>query len=294
MAFNYQVSYSTSSSGPWTPFNTVTTNTDVIPNLVASTSYFVRIITVDTVSGLTSSPVISGPFATKSNAPVPTFTDTFDSFLSNKWFYNSFDEGGDSFWTNDSSLTPIVYTYSNSKLHLALAKKPVGSTVTTKSYISGIMDTFNVNNFAQRFGYWEVTVAVDKLIGFIYEQITLSNGSIPPDHYIRIWTDSNNVQQLLFQSTFDIFYATNSSAGFDPSISHAYGVEWTSTNINYYIDRVQVLTATAPVGFDTGASAYSKMHVNTNFQAAPTIANPAALPVFAHVDSFNVWATRPF
>lgn len=64
MALNYQVSYGTSSNGPWTLFNTATTNTDVITGLSANTNYYAQIVTVDSTSGRTSLPVVSGPYLT--------------------------------------------------------------------------------------------------------------------------------------------------------------------------------------------------------------------------------------
>jgi len=71
MAYTYSVGYSTLSSGPWTnakgsPFSATT---DIITGLAPSTSYYFRIITNDTVSGNSSTPVVSGPYTTVAAGP---------------------------------------------------------------------------------------------------------------------------------------------------------------------------------------------------------------------------------
>lgn len=64
MAYSYLVSYSTSSTGPWTSTPTVNAPPDVISGLASNTNYYFRIITVDSVTGIQSVPVINGPFTT--------------------------------------------------------------------------------------------------------------------------------------------------------------------------------------------------------------------------------------
>lgn len=72
MAFTYSVAFSSvGANGPFTeaagsPF---TATTDVITGLNPATNYWFRIITNDTVTGGSSAPVISGPFATTAAGP---------------------------------------------------------------------------------------------------------------------------------------------------------------------------------------------------------------------------------
>lgn len=245
------------------------------------------------------------PIPAPAPAPTPSpgpatgtsFTDNFDFYDSSKWYYNSFDEGGDSLWTNDPSLTPLVYTYANGGVNLNLQRAPAGSNV-GKPYISGIMDTWSWGNFAQQYGYFEVRVAVDNFIGLIYECDILSPYNWPPAFQLaRIYTDANNVQHLdMFANGEDIMYSIDNTSGFDPSTYHLYGLDWTSSHIDFYIDRVQVASFANPGGYYTnGDPLYTKMHVNANFGPTATpVVNPGALPKSAHVDSYNVWPSKPF
>lgn len=94
MAFNYAVSYSTTANGPWTAFNTVSTSTDTVTGLAPGTNYYFQIITQDTVSGLTGTPVVTGPFLTQgtgtspSGTTIPPATALIDTNL-NSWTLNT-------------------------------------------------------------------------------------------------------------------------------------------------------------------------------------------------------------
>lgn len=66
MAITYQVYRSTASSGPWTLVDSgLSSPTDTINNLAASTSYYFQVVATDSASGL-SSTTVGGPFATAS------------------------------------------------------------------------------------------------------------------------------------------------------------------------------------------------------------------------------------
>ena len=71
MAYTYQVSYGLSATGPWTSAGTTTATTDTISGLQPSTNYYFQVIAVDSVTGLQSAPVVSGPYQTAAPAPPP-------------------------------------------------------------------------------------------------------------------------------------------------------------------------------------------------------------------------------
>jgi hypothetical protein len=61
VSYNYIVSYSIGSNGPWTQAGTSSTASFTINNL-SNGNYYVQVIAVDTVTGLQSSPAVGGPF----------------------------------------------------------------------------------------------------------------------------------------------------------------------------------------------------------------------------------------
>jgi hypothetical protein len=61
VSYNYIVSYSTGSNGPWTQAGTSSTASFTINNL-SNGNYYVQVIAVDTVTGLQSTPTVGGPF----------------------------------------------------------------------------------------------------------------------------------------------------------------------------------------------------------------------------------------
>ena len=233
-----------------------------------------------------------------SAGPQPAFSDNFDSFDTNKWYANSYDEGGAAFWSNNPTDVSDVFTYSGGKLHLAILNRSSGG----KSLTSGIIDTYNPQfsggtAFTQRYGYWEVSVAVDRYPGLLYEMTCLSINWLPAFSLVRIWTDESNVQSAI-QFTYGAppIVTTDSGSGWDASQSHSYGLEWTATAVRFYRDRQLVGDFGNPGGtFTNGDPVYTKQYCNTDFSStAGVTVNPAGLPKYAHVDSLRVWPTRPF
>src|ERR1044072_5085157 len=244
-----------------------------------------------------------GSFASSASVvtagPQPVFIDNFDSFDTNKWYANSYDEGGDAFWSNNPTDVADVFTYTGGKLNLAIINRPSGG----KSLTSGIIDTYNPQfnggtAFTQQYGYWEVTVAVDRYPGLLYEMEALSPVNFPPAFsLVRVWTDASSVQyvdQFLYDAPPIV--STDSNAVWDARQSHSYGTEWTATAVRFYRDRVLVGSFGNPGGpYTNGDAIYVKQHCNTNYSvAAGVTVDPAGLPKAAHVDSLRVWATRPF
>jgi hypothetical protein len=69
MAYNYQVSYGTTSTGPWTTFNTVSSLTDTISGLNSGTAYFIQVIPIDTTTMIQGAASVIGPISTTINVP---------------------------------------------------------------------------------------------------------------------------------------------------------------------------------------------------------------------------------
>jgi len=227
--------------------------------------------------------------------PAPVFTDNFNSHDANKWAYDSFDEGGDAFWSDDPALTPQIYTFTGGRLNLNIINAPSGG----KSLTSGMTDTFNApNNFSRYQGYVEIAIAVDRYPGLFFEIAWITP---PPFAWsaicpVRIWTDGGNVQlvqQFAYDAPIDASYDSN--GGWDASTQHAYGIEWTPSAIRLYRDRQQVGNYGNPGGpYSDGVARYLKMYCQTNFGPSDVTVNPAGLPKGAHIDSINMWASRPF
>lgn len=225
----------------------------------------------------------------------PTFFDNFDFHDSSKFVYASFDEGGDAFWNNDPSFTSRIYTFTNGRCNISILNESSGG----KSLTSGIQDTYDAG-FTQTYGYWEVTVAVDRLPGLLYECLCLSNPNAAWNNFsiCSIWTDASNVQHVFqFVSNTNLGpIEITSNDGWDASQSHSYGLLWLPNKVEFYRDRQVVASWGNPGGgYNDGTLFYSKMHCNSNFYPCLVpITNTAALPKGAHVDSFYVWNQRPF
>jgi hypothetical protein len=62
MSYSYIISYSKSSTGPWTRAGTSTGTSFDVKGLSDGTDYWVQIIVEDSVTGLKSKPSVTGPF----------------------------------------------------------------------------------------------------------------------------------------------------------------------------------------------------------------------------------------
>ncbi len=245
------------------------------------------------LAGFTANATVTTPGAST------TFNDDFNSFNTLKWYADSYDEGGGAFWSNNPTDVADVFTFTGGKLHFAILNRSSGG----KSFTSGIANTFNPqftggSAFQQQYGYWEISVAVDRYPGLLYELDVLSALNWPPALCpVRIWTDASNVQSVI-QFLYDAppIVGTDSNSGWDASVSHAYGMEWTASAIRFYRDRVLVGSFGNPGGpYTNGDPCFMKHYCQTDFSSvAGVTVNGAGLPKYAHVDSINVWAARPF
>jgi hypothetical protein len=261
-----------------------------VTGLTASTAYNFQVYASNAAgSGPASSPPITA--TTASAGAATTFTDNMQSFKSNLWSYDSFIEVGDAFWSEDPVDIPNIYVYSGAGLALNLLNKAQSGKILT----SGMMKSVDGGaSFLQKYGYFELTIAVDKLVGLLFGWTILSYTQFPPAFEFYIATDSGGNQ------TAKMFAVTSATAGyetsgsFDPSISHVYALNWTSSRMEWYIDNVMVAGFNNSE-FNGGDACYMKMFCSSNYAGeAPAVAQPNLLPKGGHISRVNVWAVKPF
>lgn len=241
---------------------------------------------------------------------VNTFSTTFGgSFPSSQWVKSPvFDDGGDGYFSDNSAVTPNTDVMQSDNINLKLVA--IGSNrygaPSNKIAFAGIIDNYNGGHFfTQQYGYWEIDLKVDKVVGLGAFCFTLSPFNWPPNFGMpQIWTDSSGTMQLEMYASGDSsadYSLTEGSTWYSGgptwtgTARHKYGVLWTADVIEFYIDRTQVLSVANPGGaYTNGDPMYSKIHVQTNFGSATPDVDTANLPAGANVYSFNVWDSRPF
>jgi len=215
------------------------------------------------------------------------------------------DEQGDQWWANPfNPATPIqgLYTDPGGQLLLGLLPTPPASASyissqsgTNLPYVGTLMNS--TPSMYQLFGYFEVGVAVDNLPGFAFQACLESweiSHSWPPEIDIRIQTDGSGNQSVLLE-------VDTTSGGIPTTIAmdatgmHAYGIDWESDFITFYIDRNQVFQVPTPTdGTYTSYPAYWYLLTGANYINLGVDPDPGSLPVYAHVGSVTAWASRPF
>lgn len=212
--------------------------------------------------------------------------------------------------------TPISGVYvedtANQQLKLGLVPTPTQykAAAGNDPYCGSLLSSDITPAGNAEFGYFEVTVAVDRLIGFGAEvTIESHHGVWPPEiDLVHIITDSNGIQRqtfIVWEGTFPNQtrqeWTQSSASGFDPSQMHSYGVRWTPQFLTFYVDRVQVWQIAASADYQSSAPLYFYILTFQHYTQlgdpavdAPVIANPAALPVYAHFDQVGIWPDLPF
>jgi hypothetical protein len=263
--------------------------------------------------------------ATVSNQ-TPTFQDKFTSLSLHKdwqpgdnWMLIAPDtpygrggpnsnEAGDQWWTNPfNPNTPVDGLYSlapGGGLQLGLLSTPAA----VQAYIDGqagkhmpfvgcIMNSYPVSY--QKYGYWQVTASVPAVPGTSFQADTENvqiTGTWPPEIDLRISTDSSGVQTVLFDvatRSGTKTWTTSSNAGFDATASHAYGWDWESDNITFYIDHQQVWQVATPQdGTYTTNPMFMFLLSGANYinNGDP---NPGSLPFHALVSDVSVYKSMP-
>jgi hypothetical protein len=237
--------------------------------------------------------------SSNSNPPVistagTTFSDNFTFYDSSKWRIDSYDEGGAALWNNDPALVPQIYQYSNDGLRLNIINAPAGG----HQYSTGMTNMHDPSNFSQLFGYFEITCAVPRVPGFMYEAEMRGAVHWPPAIDIaRIYTLADGTQVVdMHDWSIDKVFSITSKQGFDATQMHSYGLDITADHMNFYIDRVLVDSNPNPGGLYQTEPIFLKMFDETGdyWPLQGVTVPPSALPVGALIRSFNVWASKPF
>jgi len=228
---------------------------------------------------------------------------------------NLTDDGATGSWMLNPlySLTPITGVYvldsATGRLNLGLVSTPTQyrANAGNNPYCGALLSSDRT--ITQLFGYWEITVAVDRLIGFGAE-VAIENHHIgwPPEiDLVHIFTDANGIQHqtfVVFEGTFPNEtrqeWTQSTATGFDPSQTHTYGLLWKSDFLTFYVDRVQVWQIPTSANYKTNPLYMYLVTFQHYYQFgdaatdAPVIANPAALPVYARFDAIQIWNDLPF
>jgi beta-glucanase (GH16 family) len=90
------------------------------------------------------------------------------------------------------------------------------------------------------------------------------------------------------------FFTYNTNPTLDPTQFHTYGVDWESTTITFYIDRIAVGSCPTPSGYNIPM--FPIIGYGCGGDWTGSIVNTAALPVTALVDYVAIWPSgkRPF
>ena len=176
-------------------------------------------------------------------------------------------EQGDQWWANlYNPATPIQGLYGNEsgQLQLGLLPTPpedaayINSQAGTNLPYAGTLLNSSTSLY-QLFGYFEVNVAVDNLPGFSFQACLESwelSGSWPPEIDVRIQTDGSGAQSVLLQVDTRSG-AIPTTLSMDATGMHAYGIDWESDFITFYIDRNQAFQVPTPTdGTYTNYPAY--------------------------------------
>jgi hypothetical protein len=262
--------------------------------------------------------------AVTNTTPVTTFADEFTSIplhqpwqSGDKWQLiapdtqngrggTNFGESGTQWWVNPfNASTPnsTMYTVVNGQLRLQIQNTPSGS----QSYINtqsgstlpyeGALLNSSTTNY-QKFGYYEMAVAVDRINGFGWlfciENVQIT-GHWPPEIDLLISTNGTNVQTVQFKINLTAnspVYSISSADGFDASVQHVYGIDWQSDAITFYIDGSQMYRVANPGGVYATDQMFIFLATYANY---PSGVNPAStsLPASALIDYLRVYQTKP-
>jgi Glycosyl hydrolases family 16 len=314
-----------SGSPPTTPTTpTPTVPTPTVPTVPTPTTPTPTHPTTPTVPTPTTPTPTHPTTPTVPTPPAPTFQDNFSALsLHLNWQAGdnwqlvapdstggrggpSWNEAGDQWWTNPyNTNTPVSGLYNLSGgVQLALLPTPsayqayiTAQAGTAMPFVGAMLNSSQTNY--QKYGYWEIIVAVPALPGFSF-QADLENvqitGTWPPEIDLRISTDQTGVQTVLFAvaaTAGNQDWTTTSAAGFNASLSHIYGINWQSNFITFYIDNVQVWQVATPTdGSYTTNPCFLYLLSGANYIGTGDPAL-ASLPAYATLSSVKVWAVKP-
>jgi hypothetical protein len=216
-------------------------------------------------------------------------------------------ESGTQYWVNPyNPNTPIsgLYAVSNGQLKLALLPTPASSQAWINNdaganmpFVGALLNSSPTDY--QQFGYYEISVAVDRIPGFTF-QLDIENvqltGHFPPEIDLIIYTDANNVQYLLFQiavaNEASPSFTLSSNNGYDGSIAHVYGFNWQTDYITLYMDGMQLYRTQNPGGVYQTDKQFMYLVTYANYPQNSSPSN-SSLPAYATLDYVRVSQNRP-
>lgn len=244
-----------------------------------------------------------------------TFSTRFNSatpFNTGQWIFSpEFDDGGDAWFASSPGALALTHTQFSDHLDLnlvAITNNRYGAPA-GKTELAGIIDNYNGSGYTvNRNHYWECTCSCDKYIGLGLFCFVLDLNDWPPNISLPgIATNTSNTQvlNLWVQESDQVGYLINEGTnGWFGTNIHTYGLNWTSSVIEFYIDRVRVFSTANPgagggggsgAGYLTNDPIYSKIHVQSNFYGmCPSVNSLSGLPKSAHIYAFDIWSAKPF
>jgi hypothetical protein len=213
-------------------------------------------------------------------------------------------EGGTQWWVNPfNPNTPIdgIYSVSNGMLNLSLLPTPTQYQSYIDQQAGAHMPDVGalLNNSPttyQHYGYWEMSVAVDRVPGFSFE-ISLENvqltGHWPPQLNIGVSTDASG-NQTLQAHVHNGSTSSDYSQPIDGTQQHIYGIDWEAEFITFYFDNTKILQVPNPGGLYQTDKMFVFLYTGGNYSSGTGVNPPASsLPANAHIDYFRVYDAKP-
>lgn len=213
----------------------------------------------------------------------------------------NFAESGDQWWVNPfNTNTPIsgIYGTDANGLKLGLLQTPSAyqSYINTTGgknlpYVGGLLNSYNSSY--QKYGYWSITVAVPAVPGFSFQMDTENvqiTGQFPPEIDLRINTNQSGTKTVLFEIALGGAYTQYTRTDIDITAYHTYGWKWAPDFITFYIDGAQVFQSVTPANANyTSNPMFTYLLTGANYIGNGDPSG-AALPVYASVSNFSVYA----
>lgn len=218
-------------------------------------------------------------------------------------------EFGDQWWVNPLNPSTSIgglYVITGGQLVLALTNTPPANQAYIDNaggkhlpYVGCLMNNQNV--LWRRFGYYEFSVAVEKLAGFCFQWTIESMNPWNSEIDVVIGTRSDGVMQVGIGLSGDLNFGATfvyTTTTVDITLQHVYAVDWQSGFIRFYIDGAQVYqistaTATSLYGQFSTSSMFTYLLTAANYQFADGDPDTGSLPKRARMNYYRVYAAKP-
>lgn len=249
-------------------------------------------------------------------AAMLTFSDEFDSLS----LYNKYSPGAGGVWTpaswyapndagyqvndgwmvnpfNPATPYPSLYMVYNGVLRLGARANTSCPSCGTAHYLTS---QIWAKDFAQRHGYFEARLAAPPVAGTNFAFWLLPKAPRWPPEIDIIEIATGQGWQVGAETLWDGWSARTVRTcltyqmypGWDGAQYHTYGVEWTTTTITYYIDRVARCSAPTPAGYDVAMFPGLSWQQGAADWTGPIPSGTTLKPL--RVDWIRVWDSRPF